>query len=124
MGTIISLLFFLIPLGLFLFNAFRVRQEQKGPKGIAGERASANAPKVARSARKARTRRLDDGPDCGNYLKHLVLTISGSRESCRSCAALEKNSRSPVPIRKDTFEAPIEETAEGIGAEEADQERE
>lgn len=129
MSTIISMLFFLIPLGLFLFNAFRVRMEQKGPKGIAGERVSAKAARVARPARKARTRTLDDGPDCGSHLKHLVLTISGSRESCQGCAALQKNSRAPVPIREDTFEAASKEPvaaepAENGNAEEADKDRE
>jgi hypothetical protein len=109
MGAVISLLFFLIPLGLFLFNALRVRREQRGPRGISGERVSAKEPKTARGpARKARIRPMESGLNCGRHFTHFLLTVTGSRESCRSCAALD--ARLPVPIRKADLDEPEEAT--------------
>lgn len=107
MGTIITLLIFLLPFGLFLLNAWRVRSE-RGPRGITGERVSAKEAKPPwRPARKARIRAIERDQDCGRHFNHFLLTVTGSRGSCKGCATLD--SRMPVPIRKGSTPEPDEE---------------
>ena len=107
MGAIITLLIFLLPFGLFIVNALRVRME-RGPRGITGDRVSANEPKPARRpSRKARIRPIEGGRDCGRNFTHLLLSATGARGSCKGCATLD--SRMPVPIRKGPTPVPDEE---------------
>jgi len=110
MGTIITILIFFLPFGFYLFSMLRARMD-RGPRGVSGERVSAaktaKPPRqFGRSTKRARARELGD-QDCGKLLTHLFLTITGSRDSCRSCRALQDPAsaaaHTPIPIR-----APVE----------------
>lgn len=110
LSTIVSILIFVVPIAVFLAVQFFSQQSRNknhwpGPKTTdeAGETDEARpgaAPTPGPTAaipRKTRARPVR-GPNCGREFTHAFLTIIGSRDSCKHCAALKNDKRPNEPI--------------------------
>lgn len=83
MSIIVFLLVFLVPLGVYLFNAYSARR----PTGIAG---GIDPPKKAKTVKPRRARTTPRGRvtrNCGRDWTHLCLVLVGARDGCRWCQA-------------------------------------
>jgi hypothetical protein len=93
---LIFLLFLLAPLILGGINLARVRWRRwnttRGPKA---------AEPIRFPRRKARVKPAHGPSNCGRHFTHLVLTLTGSRGSCKHCAGLD----APEPDGEDAVSA-------------------